>query len=311
MSLRRSMLVTPGDNFRLLEKAAQGPADMAFIELEDGIHLARKEDARQTTLRALQDIDWQGRDRLVRVNLISSAEGRRDVEVITPGRPTALLLPKIESARDVTFASMLITEAEQNAGLPIGSVKIWAMIETAKALIEIENIVFSDSRMDGLVFGGGDLSVDLKVKRIGLGKFRRTSDYPHELMYARGRVVTAARAAGIDCMDIGSVNLADTALLRRWAEYSAQMGFTGVLVFGPRQVATINEVFSPPVEDITWAQEVVDRVEAAGRQAEKTVVVIDDEMVEGPIVRNAREILDRRDRIERRQAELQSARTQA
>lgn len=297
MALRRSMLVTPGDSFALLEKASTGPADMAFIELEDGVHISRKEIARQTAAKGLREIDWRGKDQLVRINLVMTEDGRRDIEVVTPARPTALLLPKIESVREVEFASMLMAEAEEKAGIPVGTVKIWTMVETAKALLAIEDIVFSDPRMDGLVFGGGDLSVDLKVKRIGIGGFRRTSDYPHELLYARGRVVAAARAAEIDCFDIGSVNFANFDQLRRWAEYSAQMGFTGVLVFGPKQVATVNEVFTPPAEDVAWATEVVEKVEAAGRDVQKTVVIIDDEMVEGPIVRNAMEILARRDRI--------------
>lgn len=297
MGLRRSMLVTPGDHYALIEKAAVGVADMAFIELEDGVHISRKEEGRQTTARALREVKWGNKDRLVRINLVNTADGRRDIEVVTPSCPTALLLPKIESVREIEFASMLMAEAEEKAGIPVGTVKIWAMVETARALLEIEQIVFADPRMDGLVFGGGDLSVDLKVKRIGIGKFRRTSDFPHELLYARGRVVAAARAAGIDCFDIGSLNFADFDQLRRWAEYSAQMGFTGVLVFGPRQVQTINEVFTPPEEDVIWATEVVEKVAAAGRDSQKTVVIIDDEMVEGPIVRNAEEILARRDRI--------------
>lgn len=295
--LRRSLLVTPGDNVTLIHKLGRSHADVAILELEDGVHPDRKDIARHTTAKALRSVAWGSKETIVRINAMATPEGRRDLEIIVPARPTAIMLPKLELVRDVRIASDLIAEFEAKAGLPVGGITIWAQVETARGVVEVDRLVFADPRMDGVLLGCGDLSADMSVKRIGIGKFRRPSADPHELLYSRGRVVAASRAAGIDCFDTASIHLRDLETLRARAEYSAQMGFSGVIVVSPRHVATINSVFSPPPEDIVWATQVI---ALAGRRDRGSAerMVLDDDLIDGSMLGNARQILARRDVID-------------
>jgi citrate lyase beta subunit len=167
----------------------------------------------------------------------------------------------------------------------------------------VEAICTQDPRMTAVLFGAGDLGVELQVKRMGLGSFRRTGMPAFEYAYGRGRVVAAARAAGIDPIDVGHSTFTDPEKTRIAAEHSAQMGFSGVIVYTPRQLAIVNEVFSPPAEDIAWATEVVTKFDEANQKEARTVVVVDGEMIDGPFVLNARQILARRDLIEKVEAE--------
>jgi citrate lyase subunit beta / citryl-CoA lyase len=298
MRLRRSALISPSDNWRMIEKLAASPADVCILELEDGIYETRKEIARQQCAELLHEIDWRGRERVVRINALTGQHGIRDIEIITAGRPDALLLAKVQSPEEIDEASRLLTIAEERAGIPVGSTLIWSMIETALGLVNVEQICRANSRMTAVLFGAGDLGVDLKVKRLGLGSFRRTGFPAYEYAYGKGRVVAAARAAGLDPIDVGHSSYTDVEGTRMSAEYSAQMGFAGIIVYNPRQIPIANELFSPPAEDIAWAEEVVSKFEEANRTAEKTVVVVNGEMIDGPFVLNAQYILARARQIQ-------------
>jgi citrate lyase subunit beta/citryl-CoA lyase len=298
MRLRRSALITPGDRLDLLRKLAAGRQDVAILEMEDGVYETRKEFARQQIAQVLQDLEWGNRERVVRINTLSSPHGPRDIEVIAAGRPDALLLAKTQGPEDVLEASRLLAAAEARAGLPIGGIRLWSMIESVGALLSVEAICNADPRMTAVLFGAGDLGVDLRVKRMGLGSFRRTGWPAYEYAYGRGRVVAAARAAGLDPIDVGHSTFTDEEGTRRTGEFSAQMGFSGIIVYNPRQVPIANEVFSPPPEDIAWAEEVVAKFDRANATEERTVVVVDGEMIDGPFVINARQILERRALIE-------------
>lgn len=303
MRLRRSALISPGDNIDLLRKLATGAEDVAILEVEDGVYETKKEFARQQVACVLQDMDWGGRERVVRINAMNSAHGVRDIEVIAAGRPDALLLAKVQGPADVAHASRLLDVAERKHDIAVGSIRLWAMIESVGALLAVEEICSMGPRMTAVLFGAGDLGVDLQVKRMGLGSFRRTGMPAYEYIYGRGRTVAAARAAGIDPIDVGHSTFTDAENTRISAEHSAQMGFSGVIVYTPRQLPIVNAVFSPPPEDIAWATEVVTKYDRAGEAEGRTVVVVDGEMIDGPFVLNARQILARRDLIARVEAE--------
>ena len=300
--LRRSALISPGDNIELLRKLSVGAEDVAILEVEDGVYETEKEFARHQIARVLQEIDWGNRERVVRINAMDGPHGTRDIEVIA-GRPDALLLAKVQGPKDIEHASRLLAEAERKHDIPVGSIRLWAMIESVGALLTVEAICTQDPRMTAVLFGAGDLGVELQVKRRGLGSFRRTGMPAFEYAYGRGRVVAAARAAGIDPIDVGHSAFTDPEKTRMAAEHSAQMGFSGVIVYTPRQLAIVNEVFSPPAEDIAWATEVVTKFDEANQKEARTGVVVDGEMIDGPSVLNARQILLRRDLIEKVEAD--------
>src|SRR5580693_8629752 len=280
--VRRSLLIAPAHKENLLAKLAASPADVCILELEDGVHPSLKGAARASATRLLVDLDWGVRERIVRINRVTTAAGERDIAALAASRPDGVLLPKVES------------EDERAAGVADGTVRIWSMIETAKGLNRVEAICAADRRMTGVIFGVGDFGADIAVKRLSLGSFRRFPAPSHEYLYARGRVVAAARAAGIDPIDVGHSTFGDVAGTRQTAEIAAQMGFAGSVVFHPRQVPIVNEAFSPAEDDLAWAAKIVELVKAEAAMAEAgTIVVLDGDMIDGPFVVNAQQILAR------------------
>jgi len=301
---RRSLLIAPAHHTRLVRSLSKSAADVCILELEDGVHPTMKATAREAAAGALTDLEWGGRERIVRINKVTTDEGRADIAALAGSRPDGLLLPKVESEEEILEASRLLAAAEESAGVPVGTVGLWSMIETAKGLTRVESIATADPRMRAIIFGAGDFGADISVKRLGLGTFRRIPAPSHEYLYGRGRVVVAARAAGIDPIDVGHSTFTDLDGTLHTAEISAQMGFAGSVVFHPRQLPAVNEAFSPAEEDLEWATSVLERVkEEAGKEEAGTVVVIDGDMIDGPFVVNAEAILARRESINRTEDE--------
>lgn len=295
--VRRSLLIAPAHKEELIGKLAVSDADVCILELEDGVHASLKDVARAAAVRQLEELDWGGRERIVRINRVQSAEGEADIAALAAARPDGLLLPKVESEDEIHRAGELLTAAEQAAGVSVGSVRLWSMIETARGLTRVEAICSADERVTAVIFGAGDFGADIAVKRLGIGSFRRTPPPVHEYLYGRGRVVAAARAASIDPIDVGHSTFRDIEGTANTAEISAQMGFTGSVVFHPRQVACVNAAFSPSPEDVDWASRVLDLVKAeAEKEQAGTVVVVDGDMIDGPFVVNATEIIARHER---------------
>jgi citrate lyase beta subunit len=302
--VRRSLLIAPAHKETLIEKLSRSAADICILELEDGVHPSLKEVARKSAARFLTEIDWGGRERIVRINRVTSEDGAADIACVAGSLPDGLVIPKVEDVSEIHLASELLLKAEREAGVAEGSVKLWSMIESAKGLMQIEAICGADHRMTAVVFGVGDFGADIHVKRLSVGSFRRIPAPSHEYLYGRGRLVAAARAYGLDPIDVGHSTFADLDGTRQTAEISAQMGFSGAAVFHPKQVPVINEAFSPAPEDLLWATEIVDLFEAEGAKADAgTVVVVDGDMVDGPFVINARDILARQERIDALEAQ--------
>jgi citrate lyase beta subunit len=296
--VRRSLLIAPAHKETLLAKLTTSPADVCILELEDGVHPSLKDVARAAAARLLVDLDWGVRERIVRINRVTTAAGERDIAALAASRPDGVLLPKVESEDEIRRAAELLSAAERAAGVADGTVRIWSMIETAKGLVRVEAICAADRRMTGVIFGVGDFGADIEVKRLSPGSFRRFPAPSHEYLYARGRVVAAARAAGIDPIDVGHSTFGDAAGTRQTAEIAAQMGFAGSVVFHPRQVPIVNEAFSPAEDDLAWAAKIIELVKAEAALAEAgTIVVADGDMIDGPFVVNAQQILARHERI--------------
>lgn len=291
-SPRRSSLIAPADNAHLMAKLAAGPEDIAVLELEDGVHADRKEHARQGAVESLKALDWGQREKVVRINPVPSGHAEKDIAVVLAGRPDGVMMTKAAGADEVHHVSQLLAEAEKAHGVEVGSTQIWAMIESALGLVNVEAICAADPRMTAVFFGAGDYAADIQVKRISLGSFRRHPLPAIEYIYARGRVVAAARAFGLDPLDVGSSDVRDMDLNRAMAEFSAQMGFRGAACFSPRQVVVVNKVYGAAPDDVEWADSVLTAV-ADVQQGNKNVAVVNGEMIDGPFVENARQILAR------------------
>lgn len=283
--IRRSLLFMPGDSRKKIEKGAAMDVDSIIMDLEDAIALSQKDAARQVTAEALREVDFGRAEPLVRINQV--IEGwiyRQDIEATVHARPAGYVLPKVEEAEQVRHVSQLLSEAEEAHGWPLGSIKLLAIIETAKGVVNLREIAQSDRRLEALIFGAEDLAGDIGAVRTKEG---------YEVFYARSAVVTHAKAFGLQAIDTVFIDLtAEADVLKAETDYIRKMGYTGKLAIHPKQVAPIQEVFTPSTAEIEAAQKLVDAFNA--QQAAGTgVFEYEGKMIDMPMIRAALGILQR------------------
>jgi citrate lyase beta subunit len=267
VTVARSLLFTPAGDARKADKALAGAADLVVLDLEDAISPGRKDEARDWLAGYLTS--GLARPPWVRINAPGTRWGAADLAALT-GLPVAgLVLPK---------ASVRAMGEVAAAGLPV-----IALIETARGLREAYQVACHD-QVDALLLGGADLGAEL-------GWIPRPDGL--ELLPARSTVVLDSAAAGIrPPFDVVRIDYRDDAGLRSEAEQARSLGLGGKACVHPDQVGPVNEVFSPSREELEAAREIVAAFEAASQQGQG-VAVAGGRMIDLPVARRARALLDR------------------
>ncbi len=283
MHARRALLYMPGDDMRKIRKAITLGVDCICMDLEDGVAVNRKAEARATIVEALNTLDFGSTERLVRINPVGSGLESDDLAAILLARPDGLVIPKVGEAAQVQWVSRELTRYERGNGLPEGQMILLALIETAKGVINLREIAASDPRLQALIFGAEDLAGDMGAIRTREG---------WEVFYARSAVVTHARAFGLQAIDMVYMDLKNLDDLRTECEQAARMAYTGKQAIHPNQVGPIQETFTPDEEAIAHARRVI---EAAQRYQQEGVgaFALDGKMIDGPVVRAAEWVLAR------------------
>ena len=285
MHIRRGLLFMPGDSRRKIEKGAGLDVDAIIMDLEDGVALNNKVAARESVAQALQEVDFGRSERLVRTNMIiPNWIYTDDIHVTVSAQPDGYVLPKIETAEQIEHVSMLLSAYEDQYGWEQNSLKLIAIIETAKGIVNLKEIAQASPRLDALVFGAEDLAGDM-------GAIRTVQGW--EVFYARSAVVTHARAFGLDAIDTVFIDLkADDEALIEETTLALNMGYTGKLAIHPKQVTPIQSVFTPTPTEIEAAQALVDAHNQ--HQADGTgVFEYQGKMIDMPMVRAALAVIDR------------------
>jgi citrate lyase subunit beta/citryl-CoA lyase len=260
----------------MMAKAAASEADEVVFDLEDGCAPSQKIAARKTLTEAFNTLDFRGKVRAFRPNGLHTKFFYGDViEVVEAAgsRIDVVVLPKVQDASDVLFADRLLTQIEQNVGLPVGRIRLEALIESAKAVLHAEEIAMSTPRLAGLIFGVVDYAGNIGAR----DPVREQFALYH---YPKAKAVAAARAAGIDVVDGVTVQFRDLEQCEHDATLAAQMGFDGKWAIHPDQVPVINRVFTPSREEITRAQEIIALYEKSAADSGLGAVVYKDEMVD-------------------------------
>ncbi len=274
---RRSFIFAPGLRPELYPKALASGADIVCVELEDGIAPHDKDEAREKTLTLFAEPQANdGVERIVRINCLRSVVGLDDVKAIlaTETPPPALMLPKVVSPDEVVWLDDLLTERGHDTRLHI-------IIEMNAGLEAVFDIARSSSRIDALFFGGVDMAADLRCKNSW-----------EPLLYARSRVVHAAASVGVDAVDVPYLDLEDLEGMKIQARQARDLGFSGKGAIHPKQIADLNEVFTPSAEEVARARKVV----TAFEEANTGLVVVDGKLIEKPVVREMQRILSVADR---------------
>lgn len=283
MRVRRALLFMPGDSRPKIEKGAALGVDSIIMDLEDGVALKQKSAARETINAALREVAFGRAEKLVRINPVGGEFYADDLMATIAAHPDGYVLPKVESASQVALVSEWLTTAEAEFGFGQGSIPLLAIIETARGVVNLREIAAADPRLTALIFGAEDFAGDVGAVRTVDG---------HEIAYAQGAVVTHAKAFGLQAIDTVYLRLDDADGLSRATRRALEMGYTGKLAIHPRQVAPIQDVFTPTHDEISAAQRLIAAHEA--HQAAGTgAFQWEGKMVDMPIIRAAQAVVAR------------------
>ena len=268
--LRRTMMFLNVQKPGLIKDPYIYKPDSIMLDLEDAVAQNQKDVARFSLYHALQEIDYRGVERVVRINALDTPYWREDVRVCVAGGCDAIRIPKTESAQDVKMVEEAILAAEKEFGREEGSTLLMAAIESARGVMKALDICEASERLFGIALSGGDYTKDLQTHITGTGI---------ELMGARQNMLIAARAAGVQCFDTVYTNLDDMEGFRQDVETIHLMGFDGKSVINPRQIPVVHEIFTPSQKDILFAEKVVKEIDEKTAQG-IGVFTVDGKMID-------------------------------
>jgi len=278
--MRRSRLYVPGSEPKYFINAALHGSDGVILDLEDSVHPSEKDAARLLVRNALRSVDFLGCERMVRINQIPL--GLDDLDEIVPESPDLILIPKVESPEQITEADRRIAEIKANYGIT-RSVWLMPILESALGIENAFAIANASTQIVALTIGLEDYTADLGVVKTSAG---------NESVYARQRVVNAARAAGAQAIDSVFGDVADLEGLRAWALNSRAVGFEGMGCVHPLQIPVIHEAFAPSAAEIERARKIVTAYDEAQENG-VGVVSLGSKMIDPPVVQRALKLIAR------------------
>ena len=268
--LRRTLLFIPGGNEKVLNKGLGLEVDGLILDLEDSVSPDKKETARQAVAEALLTAEFGRKEKVVRINALSTDYGYDDLEQVLRGRPDCLLVPKVDRAEDIKAYDHRMTEIEEKEGFPPGRIGLIALIESAWGIVNIESIALASPRMTALLFGAADFTRDTH------GQI--TADRL-ELYYPMMRILLAARIAGIDALDTPYFDIKDPEGLERHSLQAKAMGYDGKALIHPGQIEVVNRIFTPTQDEIGYAKRVIEAFQAAQKEG-KGATQLDGKLIE-------------------------------
>ena len=277
--LRRSRLYLPGSEPKYFINAALHQPDAIILDLEDSVHAAEKDAARILVRNALCAVDFAGCERMVRINQLPL--GLADLDEVIP-ESDLILIPKVEHADQVVEVSRCIRQVR---AVTDDNRPIWLMpiLESALGVENAFAIATASPYVAALAIGIEDYTADLGVVKTASGA---------ESLYARTRLINAARAAGVQAIDSVYSDVADMDGLLRWGQASRALGFDGMGCIHPLQIPAVHQAYAPSMAEVEKALKIV----AAYEDAEKRglgVVSLGSKMIDPPVVNRALKLVAR------------------
>src|SRR4030042_1894820 len=276
---RFSRLYLPGNTPSMMINAGLHSADGIILDLEDSVAPDKKDEARILVRNALRQVDFRGAERMVRIN--QGETGIKDLRSVIPNNVNLILIPKCDTADHVKIVDTEIKSIrkKQKTGNPVFLMPI---IESALGVENASAVARASGNVVAIAIGLEDFTADLGVTRTAEGK---------ESLYARSRLVIAAKAAGIQPIDSVFSDAADIEGLKQTVIGSKALGFEGMGCIHPRQIAVINDGFAPDETEIEKSMEIVIAFEEAGKKGQG-VVAVGSKMIDQPVVNRARKTID-------------------
>ncbi len=272
--LRRSRLYLPGNEPKYFINAGLHAPDAIILDLEDSVHHAEKDVARLLVRNALRAVDFGAAERMVRINQLPL--GLTDLEEVIPQAPDIILIPKAETAQQVSDVVGAVNSIAKRAGI---ARPMWLMpiLESALGIENAFAIATASDRIAGITIGLEDYTADLGVAKTSVGS---------ESFYARQRVVNAAHAAQVQAIESVYSDVADADGLLRWGEASRAMGFEGMGCLHPIQIEIIHRAFAPTASELEKTLAIVRAYEDAQARG-LGVVSLGSKMIDAPVVQRA------------------------
>ncbi|MET0905068.1 MAG: CoA ester lyase, partial [Tardiphaga sp.] len=244
---RRSHLFMPGSNPRALDKARTVAADGIILDLEDAVAPDSKGSARDAIAKTLGEGGFGKREMLVRINALDSPWWIDDVAMAAKAKPDGILVPKISSVEDLNAVADRLSDLNADT-----SIKVWAMIETSRAILHAEELAACakdvEIRLAGFVFGPNDIARETRIRMMP-GRASMLGMITH--------CVLAARLYGLDILDGPYSNFSDSEGFIAEAEQGRDIGFDGKTLIHPSQIEACNKVFTPPADEVAQARRII------------------------------------------------------
>ena len=256
-------------------------ADAIILDLEDAVSPDQKDAARILVRNAVNALDYKTQ-LVIRINPLGTDYYEDDLKAVVPLNPDFVMPTKVDGEEYIKDLDERLTNLEKDCGLDEGKIKIIPLIETAEGIENAFRIAKASKRVFGLFLGAEDYSADLRAHRTKEGD---------EILYARGRILNAARAAAIEAFDTPFTDVNDEEGLEKDAFLAREMGFTGKAAISPRHVTGINKAFSPTKAEIDYAHEVLMAIEE-GIRLGKGAVSLRGKMIDKPIVDRAKRVVE-------------------
>lgn len=279
MKTLRTMLFMPGNNPGMLVSADNLEADAIIYDLEDAVSTSQKDAARDLVANALRTLSYKNSIVTVRINPTDSPYWKDDLKAIIPAGPDGLVIPKSnkDTAKEV-FDFIDAFTKEKNIE---NNLRYYMLVESARGILELEDIVKQSDKIEGLLLGAEDYTVDMQVKR---------TEGSAEIAFARYRIATVAKAYGLNAIDTPYTDLDNKEGLKKDTDFVKTIGFNGRLIVGPRQVFAVNEMFSPSQAEIEDAKIIVSQAEEAERKG-LGVFSFRGKMVDKPVITRSANLL--------------------
>lgn len=268
----RSLLFVSAEKSGRFSKALVGGADLVCVDLEDAVHAEAKSKARADVIGWLGSLSAEVRGNVaVRINGLSTLDGLQDVLALSSAadHPGWLMLPKVEHASELQLLA---------AWLPSRNVRTVALIETPTGVENVFSIARAGGALAALMLGGADLCAELGVSMAW-----------ESLHHARGRMVNAAKAAGIQAWDVPHLSIADAAAIEDETRRVLALGYDCKAAIHPRQLSAIHAAFRPSSSEVAWAMALT----ASAPSDLRGAFSVDGQMVDAPVLRRARQVLAR------------------
>ena len=269
--VRRSLLFVPAVRPDRYPKALATGADAVCVDLEDGVAIGAKEEARNSAVTIFSERAPSRAEVSLRINDPKTDLGQRDLEIIRDAgiRPDALMLPKCDGAEE-------IREVVSMLGVALADLPLIVMVETARGVASAEAIASAVPTVSAVFFGAIDYSADVGCEVVW-----------DAVLYARSRVVNAASMVGASAIDSPFMNVEAVETLADESRKTRALGFVGKAAIHPSQVPIIQSEFSPQASEISWANRIVDAYE----RNDGGVLLVDGKLVERPVITAAKRIL--------------------